>query len=357
MPAHPSTSAIRVLTGSYTPDSGGEGPGIAALLLDPATGRTTYDDQVRPLPVSGASFLAAHPSLDVVYSTNEAETGTVSAVARDGDGTLSPLGDPVSSGGANPCHLTVHPGGEWLLTANYGSDTAPGSVAVHRLAADGRLLEPTDLVVHQGSGPVTGRQEGSHAHQVLPDPAGRFVLVTDLGADAVFTYRLSTVTGTLERVAVNPVRAGSGPRHLAFAPGGDLVFSADELSSTVTCHRYDATDGTLTALSSAPATTAADVVNQPGGIVASPCGRFVWVTNRGADTVAAFRLDGTTLEPLGEVPAGGSWPRGLALTGGHLLVANQHSGTLAALRVLDDGTLGAPHPPLSAPSVVCALPL
>ncbi len=81
------------------------------------------------------------------------------------------------------------------------------------------------------------------------------------------------------------------------------------------------------------------------------------MTNRGADTVAAFRLDGTTLEPLGEVPAGGSWPRGLALTGGHLLVANQHSGTLAALRVLDDGTLGAPHPPLSAPSVVCALPL
>lgn len=316
-----------------------------------------YDDQVKPLPVSGASFLAVHPSLDVVYSTNETETGTVSVVAHDGDGNLSPLGDPVSSGGTNPCHLTVHPGGEWLLTANYGSDAAPGTVAVHRLAADGRLLEPTDLVVHQGSGPVTGRQEGSHAHQVLVDPAGRFVLATDLGADAVITYRLDTRTGTLERAAVNPMRAGSGPRHLVFAPGGDLVFSADELSSTVTCHRYDVTDGTLTALSAVPATVARDVVNQPGGIVASPCGRFVWVTNRGADTIAAFRLAGTTLEPLGEVPAGGTWPRGLTLAAGHLLVANQHSGTLAALRVLDDGTLDQPHPPLTAPSVVCALAL
>ncbi|CAM5389219.1 lactonase family protein [Streptomyces aurantiogriseus] len=350
------TGAIPVLTGSYTPDSGGSGPGIAALRLDPTTGRLSYDE-VEPLPVSGASFLAAHPSLGVVYSTNETETGTVSAVARDGDGTLSPLGDPMNSGGANPCHLTVHPDGEWLLTANYGSDTAPGTVAVHRLGTDGRLLAPADLVVHHGAGPVAGRQEGSHAHQVLVDPAGRFVLAVDLGADAVFTYRLDTRTGTLERAAVNPMRAGSGPRHLAFASGGDLVFSADELSSTVTCHRYDASDGTLTALSSVPATTAKDVVNQPGGIVASPCGRFVWVTNRGADTVAAFRLAGSALEPLGEVSAGGTWPRGLALVDGHLLVANQHSGSLAVLRVLNDGTLTPPHPPISAPSVVCALAL
>ncbi|MET7653938.1 MULTISPECIES: lactonase family protein [unclassified Streptomyces] len=348
------TGAIPVLTGSYTPDSGGEGPGIAALRLDTTTGHLSYDG-VEPLPVSGASFLAAHPSLSVVYSTNETEAGTVSAVTRDGG--LSPLGDPMSSGGANPCHLTVHPGGEWLLTANYGSGTAPGTVAVHRLGADGRLLEPTDLVVHQGSGPVAGRQEGSHAHQVLVDPAGRFVLATDLGADAVFTYRLDTRTGTLERVAVNPMRAGSGPRHLAFSPDGDLVFSADELSSTVTCHRYHAADGTLTALSSTPATTAEDVVNQPGGIVASPCGRFVWVTNRGADTVAAFRLAGSTLESLGEVSAGGTWPRGLALVDGRLLVANQHSGSLAVLRVLHDGTLTQSHPPVSAPSVVCALTL
>lgn len=350
------TGATSLLTGSYTPDSGGDGPGIATLRLDPATGHLAYDG-VDPLPVSGASFLTAHPSLAVVYSTNETEAGTVSAVARADDGTLSSLGSPMSSGGANPCHLTVHPGGEWLLTANYGSDTAPGTIAVHRLGADGQLLEPTDLVVHQGSGPVAGRQEGSHAHQVLVDPAGRFVLATDLGADAVFTYRLDTLTGTLERVAVNLMRTGSGPRHLAFSPDGDLVFSADELSSTVTCHRYDATDGTLTALSSVPATTAKDVVNQPGGIVASPCGRFVWVTNRGADTVAAFRLAGSALEPLGEVPAGGTWPRGLALADGHLLVANQHSGSLTVLRVLDDGTLTQPHPPVSAPSVVCALTL
>ncbi|MGW1024697.1 lactonase family protein [Streptomyces sp. NPDC002577] len=352
-----SADGILVLTGSYTPDTGGEGAGLAAVRLDPETGSLTPDSSVPPVPVSGASFLAAHPSLDVVYSTNEADSGAVSAVARQSDGALVPLGEPVGSGGANPCHLTVHPGGQWLLTANYGSDTAPGSVAVHRLDAEGRVSGPTDVVIHEGSGPVVGRQEGSHAHQVLVDPAGRFVLATDLGADAVFTYRLDTRTGTLEQTAVNRLRAGAGPRHLTFSPGGELVWSADELSSTVTCHRYDAETGTLTAVSSVPATAAKDITNQPGGIVASPCGRFVWVTNRGAETVAAFRVTGTDLEPVGEIPSGGAWPRGLTLAAGHLLVANQHSGTVAALRILDTGALEQPLPAAALPSVVCALVL
>ncbi|KUN83272.1 lactonase family protein [Streptomyces griseoruber] len=357
MPTHSSTDEVTVLTGSYTPDSGGNGAGIAALGLAPGTGRLAHDTGVPPVPVNGASFLAAHPSLDVVYSTNESDPGTVSALVRHRDGRLSPLGAPLSSGGANPCHLTVHPGGGWLLTANYGSDTSPGSVAAHRLDADGRLVELTDVAVHEGSGPVAGRQEGSHAHQVLVDPAGRFVLATDLGADAVFTYRLDTPGGTLERVAVNRLRPGSGPRHLAFAPGGGLVFSADELSSTVTCHWYDAGTGTLTGVSSVPATAVQDATNQPGGIVASPCGRFVWVTNRGADTVAAFHVTGTALEPIGETSAGGTWPRGLTYADGHLLVANQHSGTLVALRVLGEGALRQAGPALPVPSVVCALVL
>jgi 6-phosphogluconolactonase (cycloisomerase 2 family) len=358
MATRSSDGPVLVLT-TRTPHSGGDGTGLAALRFDPGTGSLTADAGLPPVPAEGASFLAAHPSLAVVYSADEAEAGTVSAFALDGgsDGGPTALGTPVSSGGANPCHLSVHPGGRWLLTANYGTDTAPGSVAVHRLGADGRITELTDVVVHEGSGPVTGRQDGSHAHQVLTDPAGHFVLATDLGADAVFTYRLDTGAGTLRRTAVNALRAGSGPRHLAFAPDGELVWSVDELSSTLTGHRYDPGTGTLTAVSGLPTTAATGVVNQPAGIIASPCGRFVWVTNRGADTVAAFRVTGTNLEPIGEIPSGGTWPRGLSLAAGHLLVANQHSGTLAALRIQDTGALDQPRPAATVPSVTCALAL
>ncbi|WP_089104380.1 lactonase family protein [Streptomyces hyaluromycini] len=338
---------LTVLAGSYTPDTGGEGVGLTPLRL----AGPVLTTEAPPVPASGASFLAAHPNLPVVYTTHESTEGAVSAFAVGAAGVTA-LGAPVGSGGANPCHLAVHPGGDWLLTANYGTDTLPGTVAVHRLDAAGRITGRTDVAEHQGSGPVAGRQEGSHAHQVLVDPAGRFVLATDLGADAVFTYRLDPARGTLHRAAVNRLRPGSGPRHLAFSPAGDLVFSADELSSTVTCHRYDPETGTLAELSRVPA-TAAGVPNQPGGIVVS--GGSVWVTNRGADTVAAFRVDGTTLVPIGETRSGGSWPRGLTAVPGRLLVANQHSGTLAALPVLDSGALGEPVATAAVPSVVCAL--
>lgn len=343
---------VEVLTGSYTPDTGGEGVGLTALRLTPQDGGLSVVDAVA---ASGASFLAAHPTLPVVYTTHESTPGAVSAFALREGAAPTPLGAPLTSGGANPCHVSVHPSGDFLLTANYGTDTLPGTVAVHRLDADGRLSDLTDVVEHKGSGPVTGRQEGTHAHQVLVDPAGRYVLATDLGADTVFAYQLDTNTGKLNQVGASRLRPGSGPRHLAFAPGGDLVLSADELSSTVTLHRYDAETGTLHELSRVPATAVADIPNQPGGIVTSACGHYVWVTNRGADTVAAFRLAGTVLEPLGEIPSGGSWPRGLTSAPGHLLVANQHSGTVAVLRVLGDGTLGETGVVVAVGSVVCGL--
>jgi 6-phosphogluconolactonase len=345
---------IAVLTGSYTPDTGGDGVGLALLRFDPRTG--ALEAEPHQVPAGGASFLAAHPRLDVVYCTNESESGGVSAFRFDGTRPPVPLGAPLTSGGVNPCHLSVHPDGRWLLTANYGSPSAAGCVAVHRLDDQGRPVELTDAVEHQGSGPVPGRQDGSHAHQVILDPAGRFVLATDLGADTVFAYRLDPDTGTLDRAAASPLRPGSGPRHLAFAPSGDIVWSTDELSSTVTGHRYDAATGTLSEGVYVAATSSVET-NLPGGIVVSPDGRFVWVTNRGADTVAAFRTDGLELHPIGEYDSGGDWPRGLSWAAGHLLVANQYGGTITALRIRDDGGLDPAGPPLPIPSVVCVLPV
>lgn len=357
MPTH--HSPVTVLTGSFMSAADSAGSGLTTLQLDPATGRLTPERHERHLqapPFRATSFLTAHPSLSVVYGTNPTSPGTISAIIRQRDGVLRPLGTPVDSGGVNPCHLSVHPDGRWLLTAHYGNGNDPGSVAVHRLDAEGFTGALTDVAIHQGSGPVTDRQENSHAHQIVVDPAARFVLATDLGADTVFAYRLDPRTGTLQQTAASKLAPGTGPRHLAFAPRGDLVFSADELSSTVTCHRYDTETGTLTPGSTVPATTKA-VPNQPGGILVSPCGRFVWVTNRGADTVAAFRVAGSALQPIAEAPSGGLWPRALAPAGNHLIVANQHSGTVTALRVHSSGALGAPCAPVPVPSAVCALVL
>jgi 6-phosphogluconolactonase (cycloisomerase 2 family) len=346
-------SARRLVhTGSYTSDTGGEGHGLDTLWLDPSTGLLTADTGLPSVPTRGPSFLAAHPGGRVVYSTNEREDGEVSAFAVRDDGSLFALGDPVSSGGSLPCHLTVHPGGRWLLTANYGS----GDIAVHRLADDGSVVELTDLRAHQGRGPAADRQEGPHAHQVVVDPAGRHVLAVDLGADTVFCSTLDEATGKLSLVTVNRLRPGTGPRHLAFSPTGETVWIAGELDATVTGYSYDPETGRLTEAGSTPSTSAVAGTCQPGGIIASPCGRYVWVTNRGPNTVTAFTVDGTKLHPSAEVPSGGDWPRALSLVAGHLLVSNQLSGTVAAFRVLTaTGGLEQCGPAVSVPSVVCTL--
>ncbi|MGW3957072.1 lactonase family protein [Streptomyces sp. NPDC004752] len=352
MPKHHASATV--LAGSLPPGADGASSGLTALQFAPATGRLT---QHRHSPVPrfrATSFLAAHPSLDVVYATHPVGPGTISAISRQREGALRPLGGPVKSGGANPCHLSVHPNGRWLLTAHYGNGTVPGSVTVHRLDEAGFIRTPADVAWHEGRGPVTERQENSHAHQIVVDPTGRFVLATDLGADTVFAYRLDSRTGCLQQAAVSRLRPGTGPRHLAFGPHEDLVVTADELSSTVTSHRYDARTGTLTPGSAVPASTRA-VPNQPGGIAVSPCGRYVWVSNRGADTVAAFRVVGHALRPISEVSCGGSWPRALTLAGDHLLVTNQLSGTVAALRVRRSGALEEPGSSVSVASAACSL--
>lgn len=331
-----------VYIGSYTPDSSGAGTGvgISRYEADPATGALAPAGD--PTPVSGPSFLAAHPTGRWLYATGEAPDGVVHAFAVEPDGALRALGDR-PTGGADPCHLSVDPTGRWLVTANYTS----GSVAVHPIGPDGALGERSTLLAHEGGGPDPDRQEGPHCHQARFDPAGRHLLVNDLGNDTVTTYRL--VDGGLVTVASARVPAGTGPRHLAFG-AGERVYLAGELGSTVGSFRYDAESGELTPLTTVAASATAPADNFPSEIACSPDGSRVYVANRGANSVAVFDAD---LAPLGETPSGGQWPRHLALVGDHLYVANQNSGTVAVFRT---GTSLTPVGSLDVPSPACVLP-
>lgn len=136
-------------------------------------------------------------------------------------------------GGADPTHLTLAAG--HLVTANYSS----GSVSTLPVRADGSLGAPAAVLAHRGSGPRTDRQEGPHAHAVLPDPVGRRLLSVDLGTDSVRVCALGTDGALTVRDEVR-LRPGSGPRHLAFHPRGDRAYVVNELDPTVTVCRWDA---------------------------------------------------------------------------------------------------------------------
>jgi 6-phosphogluconolactonase (cycloisomerase 2 family) len=337
-----------VFVGCYTGESGGEGEGIALLRRHPATGALTRLGVVARTP--SPSFLVQHPIRPVLYAVNELDAGTVSAFSVAEDGTLTELAVQ-PTGGRHPCHLAVTADNRHLLVANYGS----GSVSVHPLDADGALREHSDLLDLAGTGPVADRQAGPHAHMVAPDRTGPDVLICDLGADRVWHSRLDPLSGRLAPPDPAVVAApGTGPRHLRWTVDGALLV-VGELAAGLSWYRTSGADGALRPAGSVAASTT-DVQNLPSELVMGFDGRFIYIGNRGPDTVSAFTWDGEKAELIAEVPTGGTWPRHLALLGDHLYVANERSHSVTTFRV--DPDTGIPRlqgDPTGEPSPTCLL--
>lgn len=336
-----------VFVGCYTGESGGAGEGIALLRRDPRSGVLTRLGVVARTP--SPSFLTAHPRKPVLYAANELDDGAVSAFAVAAGGRLTPLAVR-GTGGAHPCHVAVSADGRHLLAANYGS----GSVAVFPLDDDGVPADRSDLMDLAGSGPVADRQEGPHAHMVAPDPFTADVLVVDLGADRVVRLRLDAVGRLTAAGPAVPAEPGTGPRHLVRSPDGALLL-VGELAANLTWYRPDPSDGLLRAQGAVP-TSAGPGHVQPSEIVMGPDGRFVYVANRGVDTVSVFAWDGDGAERIAEVPAGGHWPRHMAAAGEHLYVANERSHSVNTFRIdQESGFLHAAGESTSEPSPTCLL--
>nr|WP_050514415.1 lactonase family protein [Streptomyces rimosus] len=358
--ALPSPSRPECAAGQRPVFLGTYGNGIISCTYDTATGALTRQSSFPG--VTDPSFLAVSPNGKVLYSLdNGGRQGAVRAFTIGAGGALTALGPARSTGGANVTHLSVHPTGRYLLSANYGA----GSVAAHTVNGDGSVGARTALVQHTGSGPDPGRQEGPHAHQIITDPKGTHVFAVDLGTDKVYTYRLDPASGALRPLSEARSVPGAGPRHMVFHPTAPYAYVANELNSTVTVYAYDAATGVLTrgeSLPTVPGGAGSAVRNYPAEVVISADGRFLYLSNRGHESVARFSVTGggAGLRLLDTVPSGGSWPRhiGLAPSGTLLFAANQYGRTVAAFTVnRDSGALTPSGPPFATSSLGCVLPV
>ena len=316
-----------VYLGSYTPDMEGRGTGITVCRQDPDTGLLGTPSAA--IPAISPSYLARHPSGRFLYAVSErGGEGAVGAFSVQ-DERLVPLGE-VSTLEAGPCHLAADPTGRFVVVANYGG----GTVTVHPIADDGTLGEAATHVRLTGSGPVKDRQAGSHAHQATFAAGGEWLVVCDLGSDTVYHLRFDAEAGTIAEGPKLTLPPGTGPRHIAYGPD-DLAWLVGELNATVTPLRADPRTGSLSVAGKPYVLSGGE--GAPSGITASPDGRFVYVANRGPDTVTVLAVDGAELTLVEEVSAGGAWPRDVALVGDVLYVANQHGDTVTGFR-RDPGT-------------------
>ncbi|WP_190817218.1 lactonase family protein [Saccharopolyspora pogona] len=349
----PDNGEYRIYLGAYT-SAESAADGIRLAIAD-ADGALRCTESVAE--ASDPSFLAMAPDGATLFAVSELRQGRVIAFKVHDDGTLTELNSQPSLGAA-PCHLSVHPSGKYLLTANYQS----GNLVVHPIADGGVLREPCHVVQHSGSGPNPQRQEGPHTHQVLPDPSGRHVLAVDLGTDSVYVYDFDVDSGHLALKHEVPLRVGAGPRHLAFHPDGERAYVINELASSITEFGYDADTGVLEpgrTLSTLPPDYGRP--NLAAEIVVTLDGRFVFGSNRGHDSIAVFRADSSDGEfRLVDIrPAVVAEPRHIALSpdGRVLFVAGQRSNDVQAFGIADNGDLAPLREPVPTPTPVCILPV
>jgi len=356
----------------------GNGRGIHLFQVDRETGKMTpagaYELGTSP------SCLAVNAAGTRLYSANETDRvgdkrdGTVSSFSINrADGQLTLL-NTVRSGGAGPTYVSLHPSGKFLFIANYFG----GSVAVLPVLPDGRLGDATDVQNDAGKlGPTkaTSAPPGSfaisghdrtHAHMILPDPAGRYVLHVDLGLDQIFSWKFDAEKGVLSpnkphTVALPP---GDGPRHFYFHPNGRWLYSIQEEGSTVVLFDYDAASGRMSArqtISTLPPDFAGG--NFCSEILVSDDGKFVYAGNRLHDSIAIFSVGSNgELTYLGEEWTRGDYPRSFSFdpTGQFLYCCNQRGDNIAVFRVnrADGGlTFTGHYAPVGNPSMILFLDL
>lgn len=342
----------RVYVGTYT---SGERKGIYRLAFDDVSGATTLEGVAAE--TKNPSFLALHPTKPVLYACAEEEAGAgVAAYAvDDATGGLALLNHQPAGGSA--CHVSVSPDGRYVGVANYGA----GSCAVYPVGEHGSLGPALATFQHEGNSVNPKRQTGPHAHSANFDPAGRFLIVPDLGMDKLLVYRFAATSVVPNDPPFASVEPGSGPRHFAFHPTKPWAYVVNEMGNTVTVFQWDAEKGMLAAIQTVGTlpeefreeSTAAHIEVHPSG-------KFLYVSNRGHDSIAAFAMDQVTgtLTARGQTKTGGKTPRNFTQepSGKYLLAANQNSNDLFVFAIdQETGALTPTGTSIAVPMPVCVV--
>lgn len=254
------------------------------------------------------------------YATCSVEDGHgVAAFCVEPDGSLAELSRCAANGRAS-CHLCLTPDERRLFCANYTS----GSVSEFAVAADGGIQELLRVHQHHGSGVNLPRQDGPHTHFTAVSPDGRYMVVNDLGLDAIYAYPLDGGEPVVSRIAP----AGTGPRHLAFTPDGRHAYLLTELFSQVIWLDYH--DGHFTCRRHYSA-VASDYCGYTIGAALrfSPDGRFLLASNRGEDSIICWEIgEQGALRRTGRWYSGGHHPRdfNFSADGRWVFAANELSG-------------------------------
>jgi 6-phosphogluconolactonase len=332
----------RLVTGSFS-ENGEKGINIFDFNTSRGTMELASSFNAGPNP----SYLCISDKYRLIYAINEVSEfngltgGGLTTVGYENDfENLTKKGEiAVPNGG--PCYITVSPDNMFLLIANYGG----GSVAVVKLGETGIPVAVTDTIIYTDTILYRNKAKVSHAHMIDFDPAGEKVYVTDLGLDRIMIYTLDRASGKLipyneEGVYLAPY---SGPRHFVFNSTGTMMYVMGELCSAVSVFSVGGPYGLREVQTISSLKEGFNGKNSGADIHIGSSDKFLYVTNRGDNSVATFRIESNGLLTLsGHTSCGGNWPRNFAIDpeGKFLLAANQKSDNIVVFKI--DPSTGLP---------------
>jgi 6-phosphogluconolactonase len=313
--------------GAYT---AGASKGISAWRFDDNTGALSPLGLVAETPQPAHLWIA--PNQKTLYAVNWEKEGGVSAFHINiQDGSLTFL-NRTSSHGAQPNQVVVDPSGRVVVIVNYTS----GSLAAYKLEPDGKLGEAFYVDQHTGK-PLSDRQPGPKQHGIQFSKDNRFLFITDLGLDRIYSYRFNATAPAI--TPANPAyvstHADAGPRRIQMSPDGRFLYIDHETDSEVEV--FAVAGGKLTSIQTLPTVPAdARAHNTTAELIIANDGRHLYVANRGHDSIAVFAVDRATgkLAWQENTPSGGRTPRNIRFdpSGRWFFAANENSGNVTEFR-------------------------
>jgi 6-phosphogluconolactonase (cycloisomerase 2 family) len=317
-------SLLYLLIGAYT---SGLSEGAYVYTFDTASGDTQY---VCSAAVENPSYAdTGNGAYLYAVTENDHSPSYANTLRFDRKQATLTLANRQETFAPSPCHIATDAARTHAVTANYGG----GSLSVFAIHAD-TLLPSKQLVIFEGSGPDSARQQAPRLHCVKFSPEGKYLFAADLGADRIYRFELNDTAGDTapflkEETKVSySLAPGSGPRHLTFHPSGAYMYAINELAGTVTGFRYNA--GDLTEIQTVRADSLGGRASADIGL--TPDGRFLYASNRNTgDGIAIFAVNPANglLTRTGYQPTG-RHPRNFVISpdGRYLLAACLHSNLI-----------------------------
>lgn len=233
---------INLLIGTHKNHSSA---GIFMYDFDQDEGLSKYMGKT---PIDHFSYFTVSPNKEFVYAIRSLDEGRakIAAYKRDlNHGTYTLLNE-LDIDGSEPCYVIINKKRTYAIVANDGS----GDIILFKINIDGSLYNQMHKIEFYGRGDNNISQQHSHIQCVKFTPNEDFVIITDLGTDSIYIYKIVELENSIYVEPTNYTYKlsvqGSGPRSFVFHPNGKYIYLINALKSLVTFYDYNKKFGTIT---------------------------------------------------------------------------------------------------------------